>query len=298
MFQPIEQLLLFIALPAVLACALLEGLLLRSEAYDWKAFGVSVFDLFARTAVQIALPLGIAAPLVYLAHHFRLATLTLDGWPVILLLFITLEFFYYWMHRAMHRVRWFWCNHAVHHSPNQLTLAAAFRIGMFGKLSGTVLFMVPLVWIGFDARTVLQCLSLNLLYQFWIHATWIPKLGWLEYFLNTPSAHRVHHASNLEYLDANYGGVLIVFDRLFGTYIEEKDEIPCRYGLIHPLSTYNPLKVELDQWIKLAKDLAATRSLRAFIGTLCMPPGWKAEGPGETVEELRAAAGLAARPRS
>ena len=138
-----------------------------------------------------------------------------------------------------------------------------------------------------SAQGGVRSVSLNLLYQFWIHATWIPKLGWLEYVLNTPSAHRVHHAANLEYLDANYGGVLIVFDRLFGTYRGERDDLPCRYGLVTPLLSHNPLRIEFHQWLALARDLTAARNMRAVFGALFMPPGWKAEGPGETTEDLR-----------
>ncbi|MBL8331828.1 MAG: sterol desaturase family protein, partial [Rubrivivax sp.] len=156
------------------------------------------------------------------------------------------------------------------------------------KLTGNVVFLLPLLWIGFDLRTVLTALSLNLLYQFWIHATWIPRLGWLEGWLNTPSAHRVHHAANVEYLDANYGGVLLVFDRLFGTYIPERDDLPCRYGLLHPMTSRNPLVVEFAQWFWLARDLLSARSLRAVWGYLVRPPGWRPDGPGETTEELRA----------
>ena len=96
--------------------------------------------------------------------------------------------------------------------------------------------------------------------------------------LNTPSAHRVHHAANPEYLDANYGGVLVVFDRLFGTYVAERDDLPCRYGLVHPMTSYNPLRVEFTQWIELARDLRGVRSVRAALGTLFMPPGWSTDG--------------------
>ena len=149
---------------------------------------------------------------------------------------------------------------------------------------------MPLIWFGFDPRVVFAMLSLNLLYQFWIHATWIPKLGWLEFVLNTPSAHRVHHAANLEYLDANYGGVLIVFDRLFGTYRAERDDVPCRYGLVVPMVGYNVLRIELHQWRTLARDLLAARSLRAVVGHLAMPPGWRPDGRGATTEDLRAEA--------
>jgi hypothetical protein len=189
----------------------------------------------------------------------------------------------------------------VHHSANELNLSAAYRIGILSRASGSSVFYVPLIWLGFEPRVVFEMLSLNLLYQFWIHATWIPRLGWLEYVLNTPSAHRVHHAANLEYLDANYGGVLIVFDRLFGTYRGERDDVPCRYGLVVPMVGYNVLHIELHQWRTLARDLLAARSLRAVLGHLAMPPGWRPDGRGATTEDLRAeaarlAAGAAAIP--
>lgn len=146
---------------------------------------------------------------------------------------------------------------------------------------------MPLVWLGFQPKIVFQLLSINLLYQFWIHATWIPKLGWLEYVLNTPSAHRVHHAANLDYLDANYGRVLIVFDRLFGTYKAERDDLPCRYGLVKPMTGYNPLRIELTQWAATIRDVVTARSLRAAVGYVVMPPGWRPDGKGETTEDLR-----------
>ena len=285
----IDKYLFLVALPVVVAASLLEAMwLARRGGYDWRAMGVSLLDLALRIATQIFLPLSIATPLMLLAHEQRLTTIALDTAPALFALFIGQEFCYYLYHRAAHRVRWFWCNHAVHHSPNQLNLSAAYRIGIFGRLTGVAAFFVPLVWLGFPPKVVFAMLQLNLLYQFWIHATWIPKLGWLEYVLNTPSAHRVHHAANVEYLDANYGGVLIVFDRLFGTYIAERDDLPCRYGLVHPVTTYNPLHVEFGQWISLARDLAGARSVRAFVGYLVMPPGWAPHGQGETTEELRA----------
>ncbi|CAB3772800.1 hypothetical protein LMG29660_07230 [Burkholderia puraquae] len=134
---------------------------------------------------------------------------------------------------------------------------------------------------------VLVLLSINLLYQFWLHATWIPRLGPLEWIFNTPSTHRVHHASNLEYLDANYGGILIVFDRMFGTYIPERRDLPCRYGLVTPVDTYNLLTIEFAQWRTLWGDLLAARSLSDALGYLLKPPGWRPNGGGETTEDLR-----------
>jgi sterol desaturase/sphingolipid hydroxylase (fatty acid hydroxylase superfamily) len=285
-----EKFLLVVAIPAVLLFSSIEAVLLsRHQHYDWRAFGVSFFDFVLRIVVSIVLPVSIAAPLISWVQDHRIAAIQLDSVGAVLLLFLLLDFFYYWLHRAAHRLRWFWANHAVHHSSNQLNLMAALRIGAFGKLSGNVVFLLPMVWLGFDLGVVLSALTLNLLVgQFWIHATWIPKLGWLEYVLNTPSSHRVHHAANAEYLDANYGGVLIVFDRLFGTYIAERDDLPCRYGLVHPITSYNPLYVEFAHWLSLARDIRKARSVRALLGYLFMPPGWSPNGNGDTTEELRA----------
>ena len=218
----------------------------------------------------------------------------LNGVAEFLLLFVGLEFFYYWYHRTAHRVRFFWATHSVHHSPNQLTLSTAFRLGWTGKLTGTGLFFTPLALLGFDPKVVLTALSLNLLYQFWLHTTWIPKLGWLEYVLNTPSAHRVHHASNLDYLDANYGGVLIVFDRIFGTYVAEREAEPCVYGLVKPMRTRNLLTMEFSQWKDLWLDLRAARSLAQAMAFVLKPPGWSPDGKGETTEDMRGARALPA----
>ena len=277
------------ALIFVVIAALLEAVVLSRKpgGYDWRAMGVSFFSLVARTTVGVLLPLSLAGPLFAWAWEHRIATIPLDSVTAFVVLFFGQELCYYAFHRASHRVRWFWANHSVHHSPNDLTLAAAMRFGIFGKFIGSAVFFVPLVWLGFTTEVVLTSLALNLLYQFWIHAAWIPKLGWLEYVLNTPSAHRVHHASNLEYLDSNYGGVLIVFDRLFGTYQAERDTVVIRYGLVKPQLSYNPLVVETREWWQLIKDVARAPSLKAAVGYIVMPPGWQPGGQGETTEALR-----------
>ncbi len=284
----IGKFLLLVVLPVVVLVSLLEALVLaRRQGYDWKAMGVSLTNLVARHVFAIVIPFSLAAPIIGWAWEHRLTTIEIDSWQAIAVLFLGQEFCYYWYHRASHRVRWFWANHSVHHTPNQLNLAAAYRISIVGKLTGSVVFFVPLVWLGFRPQLVLATLALNLAYQFWIHAAWIPKLGWLEYVLNTPSSHRVHHAANLEYLDANYGGVLIVFDRLFGTYIAERADIRCRYGLVKPQTSYNPLRVEFDQWLALSRDVWKAQGLRAKLSHIVMPPGWSANGPSETTEALR-----------
>ena len=168
-----------------------------------------------------------------------------------------------------------------------MNLSAAYRFGWTGRLTGTLAFFMLAPLLGMPPRIILMLLSLNLLYQFWIHATWIPRLGPLEWILNTPSAHRVHHAANLEYLDGNYGGVLIVFDRLFGTYIAERADTPCRFGLVRPMTSYNLLTIEFHQWRALWRDLRSARSFSEACGYLFKPPGWRPGGRGETTEDLR-----------
>lgn len=261
----------------VIGIATLEGLVhtfwLR-RGYDWRAFAASVADALGRRAVD-ALGLSLAAPLLAWAYAHRLQTLALSTPLAFLLLFVGQEFFYYWYHRCAHRVRWFWATHAVHHSPNELTLAAALRLGWTGQLTGTALFFTPLVWLGFPPNAVLASVALNLLYQFWLHAPWVPRLGPLEWVLNTPTHHKVHHASNTEYLDCNYGGVLIVFDRLFGTFVDERADVPIRYGLTTPLRTHNPLRIAFHEWGNLGRDLWAAPSWRGRLRTVFGPPGAK-----------------------
>jgi len=261
-------------LAVVLVAATLEGLVqtfVRRQPYDWRAYFASLADALGRRAVD-ALGLSIAAPLLAWAYAHRVQTITLATPAAFALLFVGQELMYYGYHRAAHRVRWFWATHSVHHSPNELTLAAALRLGWTGKLAGNAVFFVPLVWLGFSPLAVAAALGANLLYQFWLHAPWMPRLGPLEWVLNTPTHHKVHHASNPEYLDCNYGGVLIVFDRLFGTFADLRDDVSPRYGLTTPLRTHNPLRIALHGWLTLARDLRAARGWRAGLRTLFGPP--------------------------
>jgi sterol desaturase/sphingolipid hydroxylase (fatty acid hydroxylase superfamily) len=235
-------------------------------------------DLLGRRAVD-ALGISLTAPLFAWAYAHRVDTIQLSTFSAIAVLFMGQEYFYYWYHRAAHRMAWFWATHCVHHSPNELTLASALRLGWTGKLTGNSLFFLPLVWMGFPPVAVLTVVAANLLYQFWLHATWIPKLGVLEWVFNTPSHHRVHHGSNAEYLDCNYGGVLIVFDRLFGTHVEERDDIAIRYGLVEPITTYNPLRINWHGWSTLAQQCRQAFGWRQRVAVLFGPPARHPEAP-------------------
>jgi sterol desaturase/sphingolipid hydroxylase (fatty acid hydroxylase superfamily) len=284
-----------VLLPVVLGAALIEGLWIArtsADGHDWKEWATSLGDVAVRRLLAFA-PYGFLAPIFFWLYDHRLFTVSVDSIGGALLLFLSLEFFYYWFHRASHTMRYFWNSHSVHHSPNRFTLSAAYRLGWLGKFTGATIFFTPMALLGFEPATVLIALQLNLTYQFWIHAEWIPKLGWLEYVLNTPSAHRVHHARNPEYLDANFGGVLIVFDRLFGTYVEERADVPCQFGLVTPVTTYNPIRINFGPWIGLAKDLAGARSVGEAWMFLFGPPGWRPDGQGLTTRELRARVGVA-----
>lgn len=286
-----------IAVVTVLTASLLEALILSWlrgwKTYDWKAAGLSVVDFLVREyPLRWILPLAFWLDAMQWFYDHRLLTLPMDHWSGWLACFLGQELCYYAYHRAAHRIRWFWCTHAIHHSSNDLTLSAAYRFGWTGRLSGTLLFFMLAPLFGMPPKIILILLSLNLLYQFWVHTTWIPRLGPLEWIFNTPSAHRVHHASNLEYLDGNYGGVLIIFDRLFGTYIAERKDVPCRYGLVKPVTSYNLLTIEFMHWRALWVDLKNARSWRDACSYVLKPPGWQPDGKGETTEDLRRQAGL------
>ncbi len=226
----------------------------RSPLYSWQESLASV-GVAVGHRITVSLFLAIPTQMLFITWEHRIFTVPMERWWSIPLLFIGLEFFYYWGHRASHTIRWMWATHAVHHSANHFNLSAAYRLGWTSWLSGNILFFMPLIGLGFHPVAVAVGLSLNLMYQFWIHTELISKLGVLEWVFNTPSHHRVHHASNPEYLDHNYGGVLILFDRWFGTFIEEKRTRPIQYGLTHSLGSHNPFTIAFYEWNRLFKDL-------------------------------------------
>jgi sterol desaturase/sphingolipid hydroxylase (fatty acid hydroxylase superfamily) len=166
-----------------------------------------------------------------------------------------------------------WATHAVHHSTTRLNLTAAIRLGWTGNISGNFLFFLPLAWIGFHPFAIVTMLGINLLYQFFIHSDFAPRLGILEWVLNTPSHHRVHHACNEPCLDKNYGGILIVFDRLFGTFAERPADQALRFGLVGGTPTFNPIRIALSEWIAMLADAWAARGASAKLRALFGPPG-------------------------
>ena len=198
---------------------------------------------------------------------------------------------YYWWHRISHRCRWFWASHVVHHSSQHFNLAVALRQSWTSQFTGLTLLNVPLAWLGFHPATIALAFSVNLIYQFWIHTETIDRMPrWFEYLFNTPSHHRVHHGSNPRYLDANYAGVFMIWDRLFGTFVPEQLEEPVRYGLVHDLTTFNPLRIATHEYVAIARDLLQpAMTLRQRLAYLLAPPGWSHDGTRATTEMLKGA---------
>ena len=238
---------------------------------DLRGVAASLGDALVRRSVEL-FGLGVAAPLPALAFGHRLATIRMDSAAAWLALYLLVELAYYGHHRLAHRVRWFWATHSVHHSSNQLLLASAVRLGWTGRLGGAIVFFTPLVWVGYPPQAVFGLLAAGLFWQFWIHADWLPSLGPLEWVLNTPTHHRVHHASNPEYLDCNYGGSLIVFDRMFGTFVALRPDIGIRYGLTTPVLSNNPVRIAFNEWIAMGRALRSARGARARLKVLFGPP--------------------------
>ena len=276
----------FLALLLLIALAELLWLARRGRPLDWRESAASL-GVGVGQHLSGLLTVALYGGLFLWCWQHGLTTIALSNPWALPLLFVGTEFFYYWQHRTAHESRWFWASHAVHHSPQHLNLSAAYRLGWTAGLTGHGLFMLPLILLGFHPAAVFGMLGLNLLYQFWLHTELVPRLPWLDWILNTPSNHRVHHAVNPLYLDRNYGGVLIIFDRLFGTWQPELAHEPCRYGLVHPLVTHNPLRIVLHEWLALGRDLRGARSLREVAGYLFGAPGWRPDGSGVTTAVLR-----------
>lgn len=208
--------------------------------------------------------------------HFRLFTLQ-PGWTSFVLLFVAQDLLYYAFHRASHRVRWLWAAHVVHHSSERLNLSTAFRQSLMYPVAGMWVFWIPLAVLGFPPSQIVAIVLINLAFQFFVHTQAIGKLGWLEYVFNTPSIHRVHHARNDRYIDRNYAGVLVIWDRLFGSYVAEDPAEPPVYGIVEPLHTYNPLKATFHEWASMLVDAVRMKGWRNRLKALFAPPAWAAQ---------------------
>lgn len=234
--------------------------------------------------------LGILA----LVAPFQIVTLPVTIGTFLLCFFLD-DLRFYCHHRVAHRCRWVWAMHVVHHSSEEYNLAVALRQGWTKHFTGTMLFKIPLVLVGFDPVMVTFCGVLNASFQFMLHTETVHKLPrWVEFIFNTPSHHRVHHATNPRYLDANYAGTFIIWDRLFGSFVAEDAAEPPVYGLVKNLKTFNILKVLSHEYVGIAQDVS--RSGLTPWQRFCYvfaPPGWSHDGSRLTSDAIKKAAGLA-----
>ncbi len=220
----------------------------------------------------------IAFPVYALVYHFRLLDLELNA-LTIALTFIGVDFCFYWMHRCSHRVRWFWAAHVVHHSSERMNFSTAMRQNATNIFNGNWTFYLPLALIGFNPLWIGVAFALSLVYQFFIHTTVVNKLSRpIEWVFNTPSHHRVHHGRNPGYIDRNYGGTLIIWDRLFGTFVAEDEQSPPEYGITTPVPSNNLLVLWTHEYRDMFRAMAQPGPMAQRLKHLWKPPEWQRKG--------------------
>lgn len=224
---------------------------------------------------------------VYIYENFRLLTIPVTWWSFVLIFFAD-DLAYYWFHRVSHECRLFWASHVVHHSSQHYNLSTALRQTWSGGFY-TFIFWLWLPLLGFHPAMILLQMSISLLYQFWIHTEVIHKMPrWFEAIFNTPSHHRVHHGSNPLYLDRNHAGILIIWDKFFGTFQPELKSEKVVYGLVTNINTFNPIKIAFIEWLQLFRDaFSGRKSLKNRLLYMIKPPGWKHDGTGKVSNDLR-----------
>ena len=262
-----------LAIPVFFILIGLELVITRLQEKDYYSLGDSISDIgtgILSQLVEVFLKTVLFAGYLYVYAH-RVTTLDARSVAVWTLGFVGVDFLYYWFHRMSHEVNAFWAAHVVHHQSEEFNLAVALRQGAF-QSSFSWIFYLPLAWIGLPPLLFLTLSSINTLYQFWIHTRAIDRLGPLEWVLNTPSHHRVHHGRNPKYIDRNHAGTLIIWDRMFGTFAPEEEE-PV-YGITTPLASWDPVWANLHYWADLGRRARRASHFADKLRLFVKPPGW------------------------
>ena len=285
-----KQILLLFSIPIYAVIIPLEILLSNfrhQKFYTWKETFVNIYLNLLNAGIDLLLRLFIAFTILnYLfRYHLLINWNPIVYWTVLLFA----EDFLFWVeHYVDHSVRLFWAVHVTHHSSPEYNLSTGFRSSVFMPVY-KYLYFIPLVLLNFRPIDVVFMYSITQLYGILVHTQLIKKLPqWVEYIFVTPSHHRVHHASNIPYLDRNMGMVFIFWDRLFGTFTEEMpDEIP-HFGITKPLEKpFHPVHIVTHEWQEIAKDLKKSKSLKDKLNYLFRPPGWSHDGSSKTSKELQ-----------
>lgn len=287
----IEQLsqdkLLYFALPIFLISMLVEYQISK-EKYNAKDTGISILMMIFSAIVEF-FPKVIAFIIFFYLHELSpLKDIVERQWWIWILLFFADDFAYYWFHRLNHEVRLFWAGHVPHHSSIHMNLGTALRQGV-GERIHKFFFWIWIPLLGIDPLMMFVMMSVSLIYQFFVHTELVDKLPKpIEFIFNTPSHHRVHHASNIRYLDCNHAGVLIIWDRIFGTFSEELKDIEHPvYGLTVNIETYNPIKVATHEYSAILKDVKRASKFSDKLNYIFNSPGWTHDGEDKRAKTLR-----------
>ncbi len=290
--QVSQDKLLVLSFPFFLAVVLIEMYVDKKfdrGAYNTKDFWVS-FSMAVITAIVEFLPKLLAFIAFFYLHELSpLRDVVGRQWWAWGILFFADDFAYYWFHRANHEVRLFWAGHVPHHSSEYMNFGTALRQGV-GERLHKYLFWLWIPLLGFDPVMMFLAMSINLLYQFWVHTELVDKLPRpIELIFNTPSHHRVHHASNIRYLDCNHAGALIIWDRLFGTFSEEKDFDKPVYGLTVNINSFNPAYVATHEYAAIWHDVRRAEKWSDKLKYIFYAPGWSHDGEDKRAKTLREA---------
>ncbi|MBI1187996.1 MAG: sterol desaturase family protein [Alphaproteobacteria bacterium] len=278
-----------LAVPAFVALVIIEMIvvrLTRRGRYNALDSGASLAMGLGNTIAGVFFG-GLVVAGHFFVYQYRLFDIPWAWWSLALCFFGE-DLAYYWFHRIAHERRWFWASHVVHHTSQHYNLTTALRQTWTGAISFSWIFALPLSLIGFPPLMTFFFGGVSLVYQFWIHTETIQRMGPLEWVMNTPSHHRVHHATNPRYLDANYAGVLIIWDRIFGTFVPERDDDKPRYGVISNLGSFNPFRVAFHEWAGIFRDVRSARSVREVFGYVFGRPGWSPDGSRKTSRSIKA----------
>ncbi len=282
--------LIYYAIPFFIVTVIFEGIVIFKKKpynYNIKDTYASLIMGIGSVFIDLISKLLVVFVFTFIYENFRVTTIPFTWWAWVLVSLAD-DFCYYWNHRIGHESRFFWASHIVHHSSQKYNLSTALRQTWTGGFFSFI-FYIALPFLGFHPLMIFAQISVSLIYQYWIHTELIHKMPrWFEAVFNTPSHHRVHHGSNPLYLDRNYAGIFIIWDRLFGTFQPELENEKVVYGLVSNINTFNPLKIAFQEWIALSKDAFTAKT--SFINKLkyfIKPPGWKHDGTGLLSNDLK-----------
>ncbi len=261
------------AIPVFLLMVLLEALLSRLRHKGWyrredalASLGMGVGNVIISSSLKASW-LGLYA----WAYQYRLFDLDVSAWWVWVVGLFLQDFCFYVYHRCSHRIRLLWAAHENHHSSEYCNFTTALRQSWTTPLY-SYSFFIPMAFIGFHPLVIITIQSVSLIYQFFLHTETVNKLGPVEWVMNTPSHHRVHHGANPQYIDCNYAGIFIIWDRLFGSFVPEEEKV--KFGLTKDMPNFNPLRIAVNHFLLIARDLRQSSNLLDVLGILFMSPGW------------------------